>query len=71
MCKNLFSLVLKAKPLKENDPSSPWRNIECPNGELVTEEFEGVDTLDKLLEFAMEKYAEKDCKSDIKTAIYS
>lgn len=52
----------QAKPLIENDPSSAYRNVECPNGELVVEEFPECDTLDKLFERAFFTHSECDCK---------
>jgi long-chain acyl-CoA synthetase len=52
---------LKAKPLVQNDPSTPYRNVECPNGELITCEFPGYDTLDKLFERSFNLYSDKKC----------
>jgi len=41
-------LFLKARPVDENDPGSPWRHVDTIDGPLYSELFEGCNTLGKI-----------------------
>lgn len=42
------SRELKARPVDENNPGSPWRHVDTIDGPLYTELFEGCNTLGKI-----------------------
>ncbi|KAK6044962.1 hypothetical protein COOONC_17533 [Cooperia oncophora] len=54
-------MVVKASPVKEGDPTSPWRHNSTKDGQLVSHLFEGCHTIAEQWNECVRRYGDLDC----------